>query len=581
MSVVECGEQGVLEALDAARHARLLVEEQSRHQFTHDVIREVVEADLGMARRMALHRRIGDVLERQAIRLGRELPVAILAYHYGRSDAEDKALPYLEQAGDMAQAQAAHRAADGYYRELVRRLDGLGLALDAARVREKLGEVLLTMAQLTAALEVFEQAAEVFRAAGDLERLGWVTSRIGIVHYNRGAPREGLARLQPIVVRLEAVGPSRSLAALYGALLHQYHLQGRLRDQLETATRSAEIAQIVGDIATVADAQTWRGCALMNMGRDEEGLPVLQEASRLAEGGGRFESLGLALSMLSWMYEDRGQLEQSRLDAARLLAAAERAGDPAAQINARIRLSAVAFFTGNWTLARDHIERAPTLPDSMPYFDAGSCLELGRLALAEGAWDEASRYLEECSSIARRVERVHIQDRVADSLLAERDVLEGCPERALARLLPHLDSDCMEEHEVTTYLLPTLAWAYLESGEIALALHTIETAIRQARASQYRLRLVDMLRILALVAIKQRLWEAAHQALEEGLSLARPMPYPHGEGRLLHVYGRMHLDRNEPTAARERLEAALAIFRRLGARKDIERALQDISNLQS
>jgi hypothetical protein len=42
--------------------------------------------------------------------------------------------------------------------------------------------------------------------------------------------------------------------------------------------------------------------------------------------------------------------------------------------------------------------------------------------------------------------------------------------------------------------------------------------------------------------------------------LARTMPYPHGEGRLLEVYGRLHLDRSEPTAARERLEAVLAVL---------------------
>jgi hypothetical protein len=49
------------------------------------------------------------------------------------------------------------------------------------------------------------------------------------------------------------------------------------------------------------------------------------------------------------------------------------------------------------------------------------------------------------------------------------------------------------------------------------------------------------------------------------------MPYPHGEGRLLEVYGRLHRDRGVTTAARERLEAAPAIFRRLGAGKDVER----------
>jgi hypothetical protein len=42
----------------------------------------------------------------------------------------------------------------------------------------------------------------------------------------------------------------------------------------------------------------------------------------------------------------------------------------------------------------------------------------------------------------------------------------------------------------------------------------------------------------------------------------------------------MHAQKGEPELARERLEAALAIFRRLGARKDVERAEQMLSTLQ-
>ena len=57
------------------------------------------------------------------------------------------------------------------------------------------------------------------------------------------------------------------------------------------------------------------------------------------------------------------------------------------------------------------------------------------------------------------------------------------------------------------------------------------------------------------------------------------MPYPYAEGRLLHAYGQMHVAKGEPGPARERLEAALAIFRRLGARKDAERVEQDLAAL--
>src|SRR5439155_13056414 len=96
-------------------------------------------------------------------------------------------------------------------------------------------------------------------------------------------------------------------------------------------------------------------------------------------------------------------------------------------------------------------------------------------------------------------------------------------------------------------------------------------AITRARATNNRLALVDVLRVQAMVLIRQGRWADAASSLEEGLALARRMPYPYAEARLLHVYGMMHVQKGEPEPARQRLETALAIFRRLGARKDSER----------
>jgi tetratricopeptide (TPR) repeat protein len=245
---------------------------------------------------------------------------------------------------------------------------------------------------------------------------------------------------------------------------------------------------------------------------------------------------------------------------------------------ATIKLGASSFFTGDWVRARAYFERVRPLAERSPVNDAAPLLEFGRLFLAEGAWEEAARCLAECSSIARTIE-LRIQDRVAESLLAELDLLQGRSGAALTRLLPLLDRDGMEERMVTTYVLPVLAWAYLESGDTAQAAHTIADALRQARAAGYRLTLVGALRVQALVAMRQDDRLAAEHALEEGLALARPMPYPHGEGRLLEVYGLLHVQQHELDAARERLEAALAIFGRLGARKDLERTEQLLTTL--
>src|SRR5207247_811772 len=105
--------------------------------------------------------------------------------------------------------------------------------------------------------------------------------------------------------------------------------------------------------------------------------------------------------------------------------------------------------------------------------------------------------------------------------------------------------------------------------------------IRQARAQHHHVVLVDALRVQAMVATRQGCWAEAQDALQEGLALVRSMHYPYAEARLLHVCGAMHAQKGEPGPARERLEAALALFRRLGAPRDVERVEQALGTLQS
>jgi tetratricopeptide (TPR) repeat protein len=133
--------------------------------------------------------------------------------------------------------------------------------------------------------------------------------------------------------------------------------------------------------------------------------------------------------------------------------------------------------------------------------------------------------------------------------------------------------------ETDVAVLALLAWAHLELGELAEAEQVGAEAIARMRADNDRLDLVDALRVQAMVATRQERWPEAEQALEEGLTLARSMPCPYAEGRLLHVCGEMHAQKGAPGLARKRLEAALTIFRRLGARQDaawVEQAITDL-----
>ena len=95
----------------------------------------------------------------------------------------------------------------------------------------------------------------------------------------------------------------------------------------------------------------------------------------------------------------------------------------------------------------------------------------------------------------------------------------------------------------------------------------------------YRRGLVEALRVQAMVATRQGCWEDAESSLAEGLALARSMADPYVEGRLLHVSGTLLARTGQPVPARQQLEEALAILRRLGARRAAAQVESSIATL--
>jgi hypothetical protein len=270
-------DESVLLGVEAACRARLLEERgATSYQFAHDVIREVIEADLGAARRTLLHRRVAEALEQRP----GAYPVERLAYHYARGDAGEKAIHYLEHAGDKAQAQYAHAAAEIAYREVLARLDGLARSVHAAHVRVKLGATLEIAAQYDPPLAVLEAAATTYQAAGDLDGLRRTWAQFGRVHAARGTPEAGLARIQPLLEALAGSGPSPGSAAVCAALAWLFLASGRHGECVTAAERAADLARAVGDDRILADVLVRRGTALTAMGRLEEGRQAGRQRSR-------------------------------------------------------------------------------------------------------------------------------------------------------------------------------------------------------------------------------------------------------------------------------------------------------------
>ncbi len=578
LSTVATQSEGeVLAALDVACSARLLVEEGRAYRFAHDVIREVIEADLGAARQMALHRRIAESLEQSP----EPASIELLAYHFGQSSVPDKAVPYLERSGDAAAARYANATAAGYYRDAIARLDELGRLSDAARVREKLGGVLATQAHYAAALSVLDQAAAWYRQAGEDEHAGRIVAQMGRIHAHQGTIREGIERLEPVRAALThvAAAPSHSLAALEAALAELYGMDGQLTVQLAMAQRAADLARALGDEGLQARALERQGLALLALRRTPEALGVLQDAAQQAEAIRDLDTLCDALDEIAVAQCLAGAFATSRVYMERALSIAEQLEDPAEMAFMHFSYGWLLFAAGEWAQARGELERALELSRgmSLSWQPAIAASRLAHLCLAEGDWEEAARHLDEAVALNARG---HTYDSAwwVTSALAEHDLVTGHTESALARLTALMDQLGTQEWFVVPTLI-LLARTHLALGDRARASDVAAQAVVHAQAAHNRLDLVDALWVQAHAAVQQADWGAATRALDEGLTLAQGMPYPLAEARLLHIYGMMHAQQGDLHSAQERLQAARALFLRLGARPEathVESALARI-----
>jgi tetratricopeptide (TPR) repeat protein len=235
-------EREVVADLDATCRARLLEEAgPTAYRFAHDVIREVVEADLGAARRALLHRTVASAIE--AVHAGR-LPeqYEALADHYWQAEAWAEALAYLALAGDKAAAAYATQSA----------LDCYTRALAAC---EQIGEATLptvaALAQKRGALN--NGRGNMPAAIGDFDRMLYAAQSLGDRH------GEGMALVQ------------RGMSQFWD---HAFDAADRsLRDALAVAGEDWDDVRYA--------ASVWLGGMYQATDRWPEGEPILRSVEEL------------------------------------------------------------------------------------------------------------------------------------------------------------------------------------------------------------------------------------------------------------------------------------------------------------
>ncbi len=310
--VVDVGRDRMLSLLDEAIRAGMIVEVTSlpgRFVFTHGQVRETLHADLAYARRVELHRRIGEALERlYAANLEPHLDeLALHFWHAAAAGNAEKAIDYEVRAGERASAALAYDEAAASYER------ALALLEHAPSSEERRAGALLSIGEARgragnpeAARESFRRAAGLCRRLGDSRGLARAALGLGAGGFG-GVWAIARTEQEDLVPLLEeaAAGLRASdevlrakVTARLATALH-YSPAGERR---EASSREAvEVARRTQDREALAFALSARHYALCGPDRVSEGLALAEEIVELAEQAGDRE---LALEGRAWRIVD-------------------------------------------------------------------------------------------------------------------------------------------------------------------------------------------------------------------------------------------------------------------------------------
>lgn len=567
--VMEREEEALTHPLQALQRAEITLPQvgsEPEHVFKHALLRDAAYGMLVQRRKRQLHLQTARAI---ASLYPSDEYVEMIAYHYARTEEDGEAAEWLERAGDRATAAYANEAAIEHFQAALDRLERCRVEpISLAGIAEKLGEALRWMNRLDEAEEVLQRAVERYRGLGDLEGAGGATAALGRISNFQGKLEDGLRQVGPMIDALEGRGPSAVLAALVFSLTDLFQNQGRYEEMLAATTRTAELAEGIGDEGLGARAQANRATALGCLGRIEESRQAFEEVIPVLERRGDLPYLMYATSNLSFNHWIAGEVNASTELSEQALMMAERIGHVMFQIANHLELSVDFTMIGQWDRAREHLTRAEEIArvrGNASWLVAKIPSTQGLLSLREGDWGRARERLNRAVHLATGVSKENLEEAV--TLLAELDILDGRAEEARNRLTELLT----EEGADLPLMLPILAWVEIDLGETQRGLELAERAEREIRERQALFYLPEALRIKGMALAQLERAKEARTALNEGHERAAAMPHPYMEARILVELELLGRSEGEQEQGVQELEEALAIFRQLGAKKDVVR----------
>ena len=576
--VTQTEEDVLLESLEAAMTAGLISEVPNRKdvfRFADNRIRELLLGDLIRSRRIRYHVRIAEAMEK-AYSKNLENQAETIANHFSEGGETERTIKYLLMAGDRNRSIHGYDQAISDYK---RALDLIDLKGNKERepLLQKLAECYFFAGQFENAIQAYQQVLAILEHLNDRKGSARVCLALARTHLRVefGGASQSVTEARQVLKRsltyLREEPESFEAASIYGQLAHLHSIMDEWDEALTWTEKAMEIGNKTGNYPAVAAALATKGSFLTDTGKIDQGLPLWQQALDLAVKHDGYDAICFCLANLT-IYTYPRSLAKAREFAVRHHEHHKRANDIMGEAGALADLALVDFLLGDWAKALEEENRAVEIGERLglaSYSEVGrwTWLMVGDLQKAEAHFQNASRLLTEGSKITFTVE-VHLG-------LALLRLEQGREDEAKTHL--EICVDAFKKWEYTTlpiYHIQTLLHLtsiYAKEKEIEKARESSQWAKRLAETlnSDAGLAMASQAEASLLLASSDQ--KGADEAYLKSLDLWEKAGWPYYQAKAFVAYSEA-LAQEHPEKSRKRLEQAAQIFRKLGAKRDLEKA---------
>jgi tetratricopeptide (TPR) repeat protein/KaiC/GvpD/RAD55 family RecA-like ATPase len=583
LSVSQSNEDQLVQRLEAVISHGLVAEvphEKSKFRFVDNRIRELLLDDLIQIKRARYHLKIAEAMEK--LYAGKfERHAEAIANHFSEGGDTERCVKFSIIAGDLNKSIHAYEPAIRDYRRAVELLDlEGGREGEKAGLLEKLGACYAFAGQLQNSTQSYERALSIFEKTHDntacartcreiAEAVIFVKAESGVV--------EATTILKRGLNYLQGEPDSSEAASTYSSLAWNHAIMDQFDEANIWAEKALEVGKKTNNIRAVAEALSIQGSFLTDTGKIDEGLPLWQQAYDLAIQHEEYLVARNCIFNLS-VYTYPRDIGKAREMALKSIELARSTNIMSSEARGLWWLSVLDWLRGEWTTASEEFQTANAIMERLGIGIDVTTVEVdgwkGWYALSIGELEKAEGILKEAQRLSEKVPKITlvVTINLASGLLK---LEQGREQEAIA--IFEKSVDMFKNWEFTTEpllhieTLLHLSRLYCGRRESEKAEKTAAWARRLAETLKSDAGLAMAYQAEANVLLANGDRKRAFDSLAKCQTLWDKAGWPYYKAKAL-VDSADILAQTDTDESKRRLREAVEVFRRLGAKRDLEKA---------